>query len=191
MGGHIVMAGRLIDENPQLAHEHAQAAVRRAARLGVVREAAGLTAYAVGRYEEALAEFRAHRRLTGSDAYIAVVADCERGRRRPERALDLARSPRADHVDRPTQIELAIVAAGARRDLGQAAAAVVALQLPELRSKSTASWSIRLRYAYADSLEAAGRLTDAREWFERAAAIDADDETDAVARAERLASASG
>ena len=45
---------------------------------------------------------------------------------------------------------------------------------------------MRLRYAYADSLEAAGRLAEAREWFERAAAIDGEDETDAAERAELL-----
>jgi len=181
------MAGRLIDEDPERAHDHAQAAVRRAARLAVVREAAGLTAYATGRWEAALAEFRAYRRISGSDIYIAVEADCERGRGRPDRALDLARSPRAERVDRPTQIELAIVEAGARRDQGQAAAAVVALQLPELRSRSAATWSVRLRYAFADSLESAGRIVEAREWFERAAAIDGDDQTDAAERAELLA----
>ena len=186
VGGHIVMAGRLIDEDPERAHEHAQAAVRRAARLAVVREAAGLTAYATRRWDAALAELRAYRRISGSDAYVAVEADCERGRGRPDRALELARGPRADRVDRPTQIELAIVEAGARRDQGQAAAAVVVLQLPELRSRSTATWSVRLRYAYADALEAAGRHVDAREWFERAAAIDGEDETDAAARAELL-----
>jgi tetratricopeptide (TPR) repeat protein len=187
VGGHLVMAGRLIDEDPERAHEHAQAAVRRAARLAVVREAAGLTAYATGRWEAALAEFRAYRRLSGADIYLAVEADCERGRGRPDRALELARSPRAARVDRPTQIELAIVEAGARRDLGQASAAVVVLQLPELRSKSTASWSVRLRYAYADALLAAGRRAEAREWFERSAAIDRNDETDAAERAELLA----
>jgi tetratricopeptide (TPR) repeat protein len=183
------MAGRLLDADPELAYQHAQAAVRRAARIGVVREAAGLTAYATERYDEALSEFRAHRRLTGSDAYLAVVADCERGRGHPERAISLARSSRAHAVDRPTQIELAIVQAGARRDLGQNDAAVVALQLPELRARGSSRPVMRLRYAYADALSAAGRRAEAREWFERAAAADSDDETDASSRAAELAAA--
>jgi tetratricopeptide (TPR) repeat protein len=186
VGGHLVMAGRLIDHDPELAREHAQAAVRRAARLGVVREAAGLTAYATARYEEAITEFRAYSRLSGSDAYLAVVADSERGRGHPERAIALARGPRAERLDRQTQIELAIVVAGARRDLGQASAALVGLQLPELRSTSREPSVGRLRYAYADTLEVLGRTEEAYEWFERAAAADPDGDTDAADRAALL-----
>ena len=53
------MAGQLIDLDPEAAYQHAQAAVSRAGRVDVVREAAALTAYASGRYEEALREVRA------------------------------------------------------------------------------------------------------------------------------------
>ena len=45
-----------------------------------------------------------------------------------------------------------LVAAGARRDMGEAEAAVVTLQSPELNSSSTQPWVARLRYAYADAL---------------------------------------
>ena len=48
---HLVMAGQLIDLDPEAAYQHAQAAVSRAGRVDVVREAAALTAYASGRYE--------------------------------------------------------------------------------------------------------------------------------------------
>ena len=47
---HLVMAGQLIDLDPEAAYQHAQAAVSRAGRVDVVREAAALTAYASGRY---------------------------------------------------------------------------------------------------------------------------------------------
>lgn len=79
-----------------------------------------------------------------------------------------------------------IVAAGARRDLGDVEAAVVSLQVPELRSKANEPWVARLRYAYADLLAAAGRTGEARRWFVRAAEADIDDETDAAARAQEL-----
>ena len=46
---HLVMAGQLIDLDPEAAYQHAQAAVSRAGRVDVVREAAALTAYASGR----------------------------------------------------------------------------------------------------------------------------------------------
>ena len=41
---HLVMAGRLLDEEPELAFQHALAASRRGGRLASVREAVGLTA---------------------------------------------------------------------------------------------------------------------------------------------------
>ena len=42
---------------------------------------------------------------------------------------------------------------------------------------------MRLRYAYADTLESAGRTTDALAWFHRTDAIAADEITDAAERA--------
>ena len=129
---HLVMVARLMDEEPELAYEHAVAAQHRAGRVGLVREAAGLAAYQVGRYDDALRELRTARRLTGSSEHLPVMADCERGLGRPERALDLASSPEASRLDRAGQLEMLIVAAGARGDLGQHDAAVVMLQVAEL-----------------------------------------------------------
>ena len=47
-----------IPQDPQLAHTHAWYARQLAPRLAIVREAAGVTAYAVGDYAAALAELR-------------------------------------------------------------------------------------------------------------------------------------
>ena len=60
------------------------------------------------------------------------------------------------------------------------------LELAPLQSKSREPWVVRLRYAYADTLEAAGRGTDALTWFHRTHAIDSQQLTDAAARAEAL-----
>ena len=108
------MAGRLIDIEPELAFQHALAASRRGGRLSVVREAVGLTAYAAGHYGEALREFRTYRRISGSNVHLPVMADCERGLGRADRALDMVRSPEAQDLDAPGKVELAIVASGAR-----------------------------------------------------------------------------
>ncbi|MEV4578867.1 hypothetical protein AB0K16_37040 [Nonomuraea jabiensis] len=162
---------------------------RFAARIGVVREAAGIVAYRAGHFSEALSDLRAARRMTGSDAYLPVMADCERGLGRPERALDLVRSPEAERLDRAGRIELTIVESGARRDLGQHDAAVITLQrLPELRDPQPRPWSARLAFAYADALADAGHQEAATDWFGRAMAFDEDGETDA---AERYAELSG
>ena len=84
------------------------------------------------------------------------------------------------------QIELAIVVAGARRDLGELDAAVVGLQVPELDAARRDPWSARLFYAYADNLLAAGRESDALQWFVHAADADPDGQTDATARIAEL-----
>ncbi|GAA4227450.1 tetratricopeptide repeat protein [Actinomadura meridiana] len=180
---HLVMAGRLAEDEPEQSYKHARAARRVASRVGIVREAAGIAAYNTGEWAEALAELRAARRLMlGDDAYLPLMADCERGLGRPERALDLIKSPEAKNLDVMGRVELRIVESGVRRDLGQLDAAVVTLQIPELRDRRLRPWSVRLFYAYADVLEEAGRASEAADWFARAAAADRDGETDAAER---------
>ncbi len=188
VGGHLVMAGRLIDEDPEQAYKHARTAQQLAPRLAATREALGLTAYLSDRYLEALAELRAARRITGSNHQWAVMADCERGLGRPEKALEMAQAPEAKELDKGTQIELRIVAAGARRDLGQTDAAVAMLQGADLTPAQIEPWTARLRYAYADALLEADREAEAREWFARAAEADTDGITDAE---ERIATLDG
>ncbi|MEQ4521100.1 hypothetical protein ABLI39_17250 [Pseudarthrobacter sp. B907] len=165
---HLVMAGRLIDDEPELAFQHALAASRRGGRLAAVREAVGLTAYAAGHYGEALREFRTYRRISGSNMHLPVMADCERGLGRPDRALDMARSEEAKDLDAPGKVELAIVAAGARTDLGQLEAAVSELEIAQLDINRAFSYSPRLFRAYADALTAAGRDAEAGKWQRQA-----------------------
>ena len=182
------MAGRLIDEDPEKAYAHARAAQQLAPRLAATREALGLAAYLSDRYAEALSELRAARRITGSNHQWAVMADCERGLGRPEKALEMAQSPEVKELDKATQIELRIVAAGARRDLGQADAAVVLLQGSDLTPVQPEPWTARLRYAYAEALLEVGREDEARDWFARASEVDPEGLTDA---GERLAQLDG
>lgn len=183
---HLVAAGLLIDEDPETAYRHALAARARAARLAVVREATGEAAYAAGHYAEALSELRAAKRMNGATAYLPIMADCHRALGKPEQALKLARSPGVAAFPAAAKAEMTIVEAGARRDLGQLDAALRTLELAPLNSKTREPWVVRLRYAYADTLEAAGRRTEALEWFHRTHAIDSDEITDAAARAEAL-----
>jgi tetratricopeptide (TPR) repeat protein len=186
VGNHLVMAARVLDENPQLALAHARFARSKAGRVAAVREAAGLAAYHAGEWSESLAELRAARRLGGDTGRLAVLADCERALGRPERALEIAQSPEARQLGPDEAVELRIVAAGARRDLGQFDAAVVALQGPDLEAPGDEPWSARLRYAYADNLLAAGREQDAIGWFLAAADADIEEATDAAERAIEL-----
>ncbi|WUO60066.1 tetratricopeptide repeat protein [Streptomyces sp. NBC_00280] len=182
----LVMVARLIDEDPEGAYGYSRVALRLASRVAAVREAAGFAAYANQKYSEALAEFRAARRMTGNVELWPVMADCERGLGRPEKALEMAGAPEVHKLDKAGQVEMRLVAAGARRDMDQLDAAIVTLQSPELASNSVQPWTARLRYAYADALLAAGREDEAREWFAKAVESDKDGSTDASDRLAEL-----
>jgi tetratricopeptide (TPR) repeat protein len=180
---HLVAAGELLESDPKTAYEHTLAARARASRLAVVREAVGEAAYAAGEYAEALAELRAAKRMNGAHDYVAIMADCERALGRPDRALTLLRNAPRDTFAPPLLAETVIVEAGARRDRGEIDAALRTLENARLSSQSRAPWVARLRYAYADTLLAAGRPREALEWFHRTEAVDTEEITDASARA--------
>lgn len=182
----LVMVAQLLDEDPEAAYEYSRIALRLASRVAAVREAAGFASYATARYGEALAEFRATKRMTGSVDLWPVMADCERGMGRPERALAMAGAPEVQKLDKAGQVEMRLVAAGARQDMGQPEAAVVTLQGPELAANAMNPWTARLRYAYADALLAVDRKAEAREWFAKAAEADQSGSTDASDRLAEL-----
>ena len=60
---HLVAAGELLDDDPETALAHAQAARQRSGRIAAIREAVGVAAYHCGDWAQALAEFRAARRM--------------------------------------------------------------------------------------------------------------------------------
>lgn len=186
VGRHLVMVNRLVGQDPLAAYAHAMAAARRAGRIALVREMVGISAYHAGLWAHALSELRAARRMSGSPHLIALMADAERGLGRPERALELAAAQDAQALASAERIELAIVVSSARRDLGQAEAAVLALQVPELTDDQTYAFTPRLAYAYAEALLSAGRETEALTWFARALETDHDHVTDADKRLAEL-----
>ncbi len=175
-----------MDDDLETAFAHARAARARAARVPAVREAYAELAYLTERWDEALRELKTVRRMTGAPDSLPLIADCERALGRPERAVALGRDPAVERLDAAGRAEMAIVVAGARRDRGQLDAALGVLEAADLRTRSRAVWAARLRYAYADALEAAGRADEALEWFHRAAGVDGQGDTDALERAEAL-----
>lgn len=185
VGGHLVLAGQLIDDDPALAFAHAEAARRRAARLPIVREASAETAYAAGEYAHALSEYRALRRMTGDQSYLPVMADCERALGRPQAALQLVREGASTQLPAEAEVELVIVEAGARDDLGQSEEALRLLRAAVARHRRALP-AARVRYAYADLLLRAGNEHEARARFAEAAELDADGMTDAAERVDEL-----
>lgn len=183
---HLVAAGELIDDDPEAALRHARAARVRASRIAAVREAVGIAAYRCGDWAQALAELRAARRMGSKSPLLALIADCERGLGRPQRAIELARGSEAVELSGDAADELRIVAAGARADLGQLEQALTVLSTPQLDPGRTGSTAARLFYAYAEILLALGRGDEALQWFLRSAAADIDGVTDAEDRVDEL-----
>ncbi len=190
---HLAMAARLIDDDPQLAHQHALAASRSAGRIAVVRETVAITAYAIGDFALAVRELRTFRRISGRDDQIALLVDSERGVGRPDRALEVGRAVDRAALPVVVRVELAIAMSGARLDLGENERALQELEIPELDPDHAFSWSPGLFAARAAVLEELGRLDEAAQWQRRAeiaedviGSRDADSETLLVEEIEEL-----
>ena len=172
----------LVEGDIDAARAQIAVAKRIAGRVAAVREAAGIAAYLGGDYAEAIADLRAARRMRGSQELVPMLADCERGLGRPERALDLIREVDTASVDQDTRVELALVAAGARADLGQVDAGLLILQSSEFSRLPAGSLRARVEYACSELLASAGREAEAADWLLRAAASDTEGVTDAAER---------
>ena len=165
---HLAMVSMLLDTDPELAHQHAISASRRAGRIPVVRETLAITSYVRGDYAMALRELRTYRRLCGRDDQLAMMIDCERGLGRPEKALELGRSVTRSSLPVDVQVQVAIAMSGARLDLGQTQQALFELEIPQLDPTKAFSYSPELFACYANVLEDLGRNDDAKLWQQRA-----------------------
>lgn len=159
---HLVYAGEMLEIDPEVAYEHARAAYKSAARIDVVREALGLTAYATGRYSEALRELRTYRRMSDDYTHVPLEADSERGLGRPEKALRFIDGIPLQRLKPEGQIELALVTSGARAETGNSEGGLSVLEkiivdnLPE-------ELAARVQLIKADRLEELGRTDEAVE----------------------------
>ena len=183
---HLVAAMHFVDEDPGVALAHGRAAKNRAGRIGVVRETLGVLAYRAGEWSEALGELRAARRISGGPGLLAMMADCERGLERPEKAIELARGEESRLATGEDLVERRIVEAGARGAMGQLAAALVTLQDAGVDATASGEEAARLDYAYAEVLLASGRKKEALEWFGHAVSADPGQNTDAETRLAEL-----
>ena len=188
VAAHLVAAGSLVEDDPAAALAHARAARDRASRVAVVREAVGVAAYHAEDYAEAAREIRAYRRMSGDQGYRAVLADCERALGRPEVALRLVAEALSESPDSEESTELRLVEAGARRDLGEDAAARLVLEAalggrPDPAALGASDpGRLRIASAYADLLADLGEQSRATEWLTAIAAADPEDVTGAVER---------
>jgi hypothetical protein len=165
---HLVAASELLEDDPELAHQHALSAGRRAGRIAVVRETLAITAYATGDFALALRELRTYRRISGKNDQLPLMVDSERGVGRPDRALEVGRAVDRAELAPAVQVGLAIAMSGARLDLGQPELALAELEIPQLEPDRAFSYSPALFSAYAEVLEELGRTADATTWRARA-----------------------
>lgn len=180
---HLVAALDALEQDDMtLAFEHARFAASIGGRVAITREVFGISAYRTGEFRTAIREFRTAMRISGRVDLLPMLADCERGLGRPERALEIAVSDEAAKLDVSGAIELMIVVAGAYADTGDVQTALQTLEVPALRSKVDGKWQVRLWVAYADLLERAGRSDESHRWLTLAADADTAHETDAAER---------
>lgn len=165
---HLAMAARLIEVEPERAHQHAISASRRGGRIPAVRETLGLTAYTIGDFALALRELRTFRRISGSVDQVALEVDCERGLERPERGLELARTIDRSKMSDIAAVNLAIAMSGARLDQDKPILALAELEIPQLKPETAFPYSPTLFLAYAEVLEELERTREAKEWRDRA-----------------------
>ena len=168
VANHLVMVARLVDDEPERAHEHAKAALVKGSRIPVVRETLGITAYLNGDFALCLRELRTHRRLTRQDLNVPMMIDCERGLERPQKGLELATEVNRAELPDGVAVELAIAVSGCRLDLGQPERALLELEIPQLNPNKAFSYSPALFDAYAVVLDELGRSDEAAEWGKRA-----------------------
>lgn len=164
------MVNLLLDDQPELAHQHAISATRRGGRIPVARETLAITAFHTGDYALALRELRTYRRLTGSQGHLALMVECERALGRPERGIETGLAANMKELTTEQRVYLAIAMSGARLDLGQTQQALFELEIPELDPSRAFSWSGELFEAYATVLEDLGRSGLSEQWAQRAQA---------------------
>ncbi|HET6792348.1 MAG TPA: tetratricopeptide repeat protein [Actinomycetota bacterium] len=164
--------GRAIElldrDDPKGAAAEAEKAKALAPRSGAVREVLGLAMYGLGRWQEALTELKAYKRISGRTDQNHLIADSLRGLGRPKEAVPLAEEVlRVKGVSNEAKAEAVIVAASALADQGRFAEALAFLGRAKTRDDRSEGYTLRLWYVKGDILARAGRKQEAAEEFRR------------------------
>src|SRR5919204_1502514 len=165
----LARAIELLDrEDPKAAAAEAEKAKSIAPRSGAVREVLGLAYYGLGRWQEALTELKAYKRISGRADQNHLIADSLRGLGRPQEAVPLAEQAIRDRrVGNDVKAEAVIVAASALADQGRFAEALAFLSRAKTRDDVAEGYTLRLWYVKGDILERAGRPAEAAQEFRR------------------------
>ena len=162
----------------------AEKAKRMATRSSAVREVLGLAYYGQSRWQDAVTELKAYRRISGRPDQNHLIADSLRGLGKPAEAVPLAEEALRDRkVPADAKAESVIVAASALADQGRTAEALAFLRRASTKEDISEAWTLRLWYVRGDILERAGRREEAAAEFRKVVRHDAG----AFDAAERLA----
>ncbi|MGE5225410.1 MAG: tetratricopeptide repeat protein [Planctomycetaceae bacterium] len=174
-------------DDPKAAVVEAERAKQASPRAASVREVLGLALYGTGRWQEALTELKAYKRLSGRSDQNHLIADCLRALGKPTEAVPLADELLRDkRAPNEAKAEAVIVAASALADQGRYAEALSFMARARTRDDVAEPYTLRLWYAKGDILERAGPRQEAAAEFRKIVRHDAS----AFDAAERLASLS-
>jgi tetratricopeptide (TPR) repeat protein len=184
----IARLGRAIElldrDDPKAAAAEAEKAKAIVSRAASVREVLGLAYYGLGRWQDAVTELKAYKRLSGRPDQNHLIADSLRGLGKPQEAVPLAEEAiRAKGVPNEAKAEAVIVAASALADQGRFAEALAFLGRARTKEDVAEPYTLRLWYVRGDILERAGRRAEAAQEFGKVVRHD----TSAFDAAERLA----
>jgi tetratricopeptide (TPR) repeat protein len=155
-------------DDPKAAAAEAEKAKVIAPRSSAVREVLGLASYGLGRWQDALTELKAYKRISGRPDQNHLIADCLRGLGRPQEAVPLAEEAlRGKGVPNDAKAEAVVVAASALADQGRFAEALAFLGRARTRADVAEDYTLRLWYVKGDILERAGRSSEAAVEFRR------------------------
>jgi tetratricopeptide (TPR) repeat protein len=104
--------------------------------------------------------------LSGKSDQDPVYADALRAVGNVDRALQVLRDLDPAEVTEEVYVEGLVVLGGLLRDAQRAEEAVDALRRGPLQPREVLPHHLRLWYALAEALEAAGRTSEAREWWD-------------------------
>ncbi|HEY7668823.1 MAG TPA: tetratricopeptide repeat protein [Actinomycetota bacterium] len=164
----LARAIELLDRGDSVAAvREAEKAKQLAPRSASVREVLGMALYGQERWQEALTELKAYRRLSGRVDQNHLIADTLRALGRPAEAVPLAEEELRGSAPNEAKAEAVIVAASALADQGRSPEALAFLRRAKTREDVSEAYTLRLWYVRGDILERAGRRREAAEEFRK------------------------
>lgn len=156
------------------AYRLAKSVLNRAPRVTAMEKVAGMAAYRVGRWREAIAHLHNYGETSGSNDQVPALMDCYRALGRTTKVAELWSELRRSSPSTDVLAEARIVGAGALADKGDLGGAISLLTIGGSTKalRNPAERHLRQWYALADLYERAGDVPRARELFVRVAQAD-------------------